>query len=170
MKLTIELPDVVNVTRGTKVDGEPYRETVKVEMANMPKDIITRLVEHGIVQKIGDSAAGKPADKISEVMTDTRDMLYAGNWGRERSAGEGEPAINRFIRGIVRKALTGDNKTAYAAVPSDDQPARNAFLWERFESLTAEQQANVTAAAEAEMAEAAARRKQATKLAGGLGL
>lgn len=88
MQVTITLPDHITVSRLKN------SAVVVVESAKLSADIIARLVDHGLSQKIGDKSAGakEKCGAMGEVawavneMTACRDLLYAGEWGAERGA------------------------------------------------------------------------------------
>ena len=121
MKIQIELPDEIGVRRS---DG-----TCIVKPGEMDATIIARLVEHGIVQKVGDAAAGaagkmtdEDADAIAaanRLMAAARDRLYEGVWTAHGGGSSVDP-VDRFARGIVRKNLTRDQKAEYKEAEDRD--------------------------------------------------
>ena len=154
MKIEIEILDEIPVRRS---DG-----TCIVKASELSADIIARLVEHGIVQKVGDAAAGaagkatedeSAVDAANRLMAAARDRLYEGVWTAHGGGSSVDP-VERFVRGIVRKALSKDQKTAYKEV--DD---RDAYLDGIFVKQSDAVQASIRKTAEA-MHEADLQRKR----------
>lgn len=165
MNVTIELPDTHTVTSRDL--------SVTIDLAKLSPELIARAVLHGLTQKIADAAAG--AAKIAgpdgdvaatgqALMQKVVDQLEAGEWGRQRSAGDGRGAHWRYVRAIVRDALTGDNAAGYKAIASDDQAARGAYLDGLFDSLSEDKQALIEAAAKEAHAEDVARKAKLSSL------
>lgn len=75
--VTIALPESVTFVRAGL--------TVTYSMIDFTSEIIAELCEHGLVQKIGDAAAGKPADEAKPAMDKVWDALRRGDWGVRRA-------------------------------------------------------------------------------------
>jgi len=99
-------------------------------------------------------------------MQSVADALYEGDWGRSRG-GAGEPAINRFIRAVVRAALGKESAAEYKALDAEN---RADWLWAKFEGLSPELKAKISAKAESEMEIARKAKADAAKLSGEFGL
>lgn len=158
VKLMIELPDTFGFVRA--------KQTFTVESKKLSSEIVAQLVMHGATQKIGDAAAGKDGAEALEAMQSVADALYEGDWGRSRG-GAGEPAINRFIRAVVRAALGKESAAEYKALDAEN---RADWLWAKFEAQSAETQAKISAKAESEMEIARKAKADAAKLSGEFGL
>jgi hypothetical protein len=161
-KFTINLPDSINVVRGSGRGADKITAHVEVPVAKLPVEMIARLVEHGIIQKVGDAAAGKTSrDEIRDAMTAVVESLVAGNWGRSRGIASTDP-LARFLREAVRARLSAASAAEYKALAS--QSERNAYLDAKFEAASEEAQALLREVAEASAAEEAAKRKRLAKL------
>lgn len=132
--LTFELPAEVAVVRNGA--------HVSVAAAKFSAEMMAAIFVHGLVAKIGDSAAGAatkaPAEKMSAAdwsgatMQKVLDALYAGNWGRKRSAGDGRPDYWGFVREIMRKALAKSPERA-AKYKASDAEGRTEVLDDWFD-------------------------------------
>ena len=150
--------------------------SVTVDLTKLSPELIARAALHGLTQKIADAAAGaakvagegaspeKVAATGQALMQKVVDQLEAGEWGRQRSAGDGRGAHWKFVRAIVRDALTGDNAAGYKAIPSDDQAARAAYLDSLFDGLADDKRALIEDAAREAFEEEKARKAKLGKL------
>lgn len=88
------------------------------------------------------------------------DALIAGTVGMR--AATGEPAINRFIREVIRKNLSGENKKKYDALKDADE--KREALWALYERAPEDVRAKIDALAERLLAEDAKRKAEEKKL------
>lgn len=139
----------------------------------LPSTIIEQLVLHGIVQKVGDSAAGKNEADAKTAMQSTWDTLASGDWGKTR-AGDSDP-LAVYRQGVIRdmlKTTGGDAWRAYKAhKDAKDRVAHLDAILAKQDDATRD--AIESAARDARTkheAEIEARKAQAAKLAGGLSL
>lgn len=165
-----------NITLPTSFDVASRGMSVTVDLSKLSPEIVAKLVLHGLTQKVADAAAGAgkvagdgaDAEKVAltgkALMQKVVDNLVAGNWGIERGQNAAEPAINRFIRDVVRAALSDASRKAYKE--SND---RNVFLMAKFDGAPEDVQANIRKAAERLM-EIDADRVKTAKKAGAVGL
>lgn len=117
--------------------------------------IVTQLALHGLVQKVGDSAAGAKGDynAAKESMQGVIDNLKNGRWGAVRE-GEGKPKVTELAAAIAK--VTGyelEQVVAKVAAATDEQ--RKAW------------RENAKVAAEIAEARAAKARERAAKAEGG---
>jgi len=104
---TIELPATLDVaSRG---------QSVQLDLAKLPADLIARAALHGFTQKIADAAAG--AGKFAEannmatpeagaiLMAKVVTNLEAGTWGIERTGGSGFDTLTKMCHTIARETL-----------------------------------------------------------------
>lgn len=98
-------PLTVNAEDSAGVSIEiPGRDAIRVNIADLPEDVVTRLAVHGLSQKLGDSYAGAgkeeqplvyAAKRVSEVAA----QLVAGDW---RVTGEGGPRETLLAKALAR--------------------------------------------------------------------
>ena len=113
--ISITLPATLPVTSRDTV--------VSVDMASLTADIVTKLVVHGLTQKVGDAAASALADagfkgmkyadltaaqqaevqkNAKDAMQKVADALTAGDWGIERTGAAGVSALAAERRMVLR--------------------------------------------------------------------
>jgi hypothetical protein len=99
MQITIEIPETVTFVRA----GAEREYT----LASLPVEMIQELTMHGLVQKVGDAAAGKSGDDATAAMDKVHDALREGNWGVKRSGsgGDGLTDIQRAIIAIADESI-----------------------------------------------------------------
>ena len=96
MKVTIEIPETVTFVRAG-VECE-------YALASLPVDMIAELAAHGLIQKVGDAAAGKSGDEATAAMAKVHDALTQGNWGVKRATGSGGDGLDDLQRTMVAVA------------------------------------------------------------------
>lgn len=63
-------------------------DVLQVNITELPESIVTKLILHGISQKVGDSYAGaETAEDAQKAATEMIDRLYEGDWKTVRSTG-----------------------------------------------------------------------------------
>lgn len=161
MQITITLPDMLSVKRAGA--------SVSIAADAIPVNILARLVEHGLEQKIGDAAAGsvvtagftkgtkfadmsdadrkKVTDTAKALMDKVADGLVAGTWGVERTGGSGVSALAAEIRSILRPLV----KAKFANWKDLDEKDRVAKIDAAIAALSDDQRARVTAKAQSEI-------------------
>ena len=145
MKIEIEIPETLEFTRAG-VDM-----TISVGVLNA--DILGQLVLHGLVQKVGDAAAG--AKKAIEgtsmaqeewaesAMNKVVDALYSGDWGSARGAGL--TSLDLEMISLVRKTVAGIDKATYKDA---DETKRRVMCREYLETLNVKQLDTITTMAQ----------------------
>jgi hypothetical protein len=161
MQITITLPDMLSVKRAGA--------SVSIAATSIPANILARLVEHGLEQKIGDAAAGsvvtagftkgtkftdmsdadrkKVTDTAKALMDKVADGLVAGTWGVERTGTGGVSALAAEIRSILRPLV----KAKFANWKDLDEKDRVAKIDATIAALSDDQRARVTAKAQSEI-------------------
>ena len=160
-KFQIELPAEIAIVRG---GGH-----VIVQTEQLTEPMVANLVSHGLVQKIGDAAAGatgeagfkgqklrelgkdeaaKVADVANGLMQKVLDQLYAGDW-RVATRSDTDP-LAVYIRAVVRANLSAESKATFDKIKGTTE--RNAWLADRYEALDESTAAKVKSAAEARKA------------------
>lgn len=88
--------------------------SVSVETAELSEDMITNLVVHGILQKVGDSYAGaKTVEEAFEKCSALVERLLAGDWKTVRASG-GKRRQTILLRALVR--ASGEDEDSCATV------------------------------------------------------
>lgn len=97
--ITIELPAEISFTRAGQV--------FTVAAGNFNSNIVKELAIHGMVQKIGDAAAGKSDAAALEAMQAVYTRLSNGEWTGRKAGGPADPygAYRKHIRDIMRPAV-----------------------------------------------------------------
>lgn len=139
----------------------------QVDLTKVPNASLVRIFRYGLQRIVNDRCGGadKTDEKKAEIATGMIEAILSGEIAQRR-ASTGEPAINAYIRRIVRTVLGEKSKAAYAAIPSDDQTARGEYLMAAYDKAPADVAAKILAAAEEAMAKHAAeivRAKQVAK-------
>jgi hypothetical protein len=180
MSIEINLPESLSIRRNGG--------NITMDLTALSADIVTRLVVHGLEQKIGDAAAGatkaagfdarfkdlseeeqaKVAEFAESAMGKVWDALAEGNWGVERSGGEAVDENTRAIRAvlapIVKKAFDGKNGAdSWKAL---DDAERAAIIDAQYAALNETDTAKVDARADAKKAEWAAARAAKSEMSG----
>lgn len=167
--------------------------TVSIDLDALSPAIVSKIIAHGVTQKIADAAAsaladcghglkgdGKKWDDLSdeqkavvtatalESMTKVRDALLAGEWGVERTGGAGVDPVVAEIRTMLRsdyKAgwIKAHNADAWKALEEAEIVAGLDAL---FAAQTPEVQSAITDAAKAEIARKAEARKAKSAVVG----
>lgn len=138
---SITIPDEIGFTR--------QATAFVFDATKLTDAIAAALLVHGIVQKVGDSAAGTtPGNEARTAMADTAESLFAGIWST-RGAGTSVDPIVRHVRNVMR-ALMGlpqfaGRKTAYKAF--SEQNDRELYLDQWFAELPEPQAEKVRASA-----------------------
>ena len=152
MKIEIDVPDTLEFTRA----GVDMVVTLDV----LNPDILGQLVLHGLVQKVGDAAAGakKAIEELAKAPGGTTmtqatwaqtamhkvvDALYAGDWGSAR--GVGLTSLDLEMIGLVRKTVAGIDKAAYKDA---DETKRRVMCREYLETLNTKQLDTITTMAQ----------------------
>lgn len=149
--------------------------TVKIEFPTdgfvldgkeLPEASVRAIVNQGL-QILQDTYAGvgasKTVDEAKAAFTNKLEALYEGTVGERRGGGSVEPHVP-YVRRVIRGALTGKNKAAYDAIPSDEQAKRIELLDKLFAGLDEAKQAKVVEMAKTAM-EADRKAKAAAKAA-----
>lgn len=150
--------------------------TVTVDATKLSAEIVEKLLEYGIRQKIGDAASGarKIAEEtgtdITEVTQGLMDKalaaLLAGEWS-SRVAGEGVSERRRVERAIMRAAVKvklGAKSPKWKAFIGQSDDAQNAKLDEMFAANAVKLAAKV----DEEIARREAAKKAKAKLSDGI--
>ncbi len=138
-----------------------------IDTTTINADMWAELALHGLVQKIGDAAAGSKDDEADakKKMNAVYARLQEGEWtGRRASSSNDEHGEYRlFIRDILRKSIAKNPvlKDAYKNVASED---RNNFIDHVFDKLTDAQRESVITGAKNELAEHLAKQKRLAKV------
>lgn len=164
----------VTINLPTEFDFRRSGVVFRCEPGKLPTDIIQQLVLHGIVQKVGDSAAGKEETAATAAMQSTWDTLVSGDWGKTRS-GESDPLAS-YRQGVMRDLLKNDDDQTgwktYRAIK--DAKARVAHLDQLIADQDDDMQAwieeSAIATRDAHMAEIDRRKRQAAEAASGMKL
>lgn len=120
-------------------------ETVTVRVDSLPDDIKTKLIVHGLSQKLGDSYAGAMSLKeAKEKFHATRENLLAGSWSSGRASSGGD------LLAALMKA-TGQDEEACRTILDDMDKEKKAEL--RKHPAVAAQLAQMKAEREAAKAE-----------------
>lgn len=154
---TIELPESFDIRRQDQI--------VTINIAAMPAHIIKELVLHGATQKVGDAAAGKAGSEAMAAMSTVAARLANGEWTGRAAGAAGEPAINRFIRQVMRAMPTIKANDTFKGLTGKD---RDEWLMETFDKQRDAVKATITGHAEKAMAAAKAAEAAKAKLAGEL--
>jgi len=102
-KHTITLDGTHTVSKGSRSEG--WSESVTINLAAIPTDLIVRLAVHGLQQKIADAASGaKTPDEARASMQKAADAILAGDWS-SRGAAVGVDAETQIARSVVRAAI-----------------------------------------------------------------
>lgn len=179
-KFTIDLPATHVVTSRGK--------HVTIDLASIPEDVVTKLVLHGLTQKVADSAASatgdartalgdkatdeavkvKAAELGASAMQDVVDNLVKGIWGAVRTGG-GITPLQAALRGVARTLFIASfNDAKRAKWKALDAEARNTKLDEVIAAQSAEVLAAWTAQAEENIKAEKARKAATAKLTGKL--
>lgn len=123
--LTIKVPASITLTRRNGA-------TVTVDPSTLHSDILADLFTYGLRQKLFDSASGNPEQADAQAaMETTLAKLSDGDWTIRNAATNADP-LDKYRIAIVRELMASGNsakvKAAYEDIPSDDQPARRAFI------------------------------------------
>ena len=108
-------------------------QSMTVDVSALPASILAELAMHGIVQKVGDAAAGKEGDEARTAMQAVWDRLLTGEWTGRKPGGASDEhgAYRKHIRDIMRPAVKArDGKAtvesidaAFDAMADDKQNA-----------------------------------------------
>lgn len=125
---TINLEGAFNVSKGPR--GGAWRASVAIDLGALSSDIVARLIEHGLKQKVADAASGAETEaEASAAMQQAADAILAGDW-TSRRAGDGVDEETSVGRMIVRNALKtkwGAKSTQWAnfgGLSDDEQDAK----------------------------------------------
>jgi hypothetical protein len=92
-----------------------HGEVITVNLADLPENIVTNLVLHGISQKVGDSYAGcKTPEEAHEKAATLVERLNAGDWKTVRASGGGAKRSSMLLEAMV--AATGKDEDECRAV------------------------------------------------------
>lgn len=125
-KHTINLEGAFNVSKGPR-DGS-WRAAVSIDLGALSPDIVARLIEHGLKQKVADAASGATTEaEAVAAMQQAADAILAGDW-TSRRAGEGvdeETSVGRMVARNALKTSWGAKSEKWAAFTglSDDEQA-----------------------------------------------
>lgn len=134
------------------------------DLTKVNNDVARELFLHGIVQKVGDAAAGKSGIEADSAMAKVADALYAGEWS---SRGAGEPDWVQHARAILRekvKAKAGKEWTTFKAIKEQDR--RNEYLDKIFNRQSDDVKAAIEKAANKRLKELEAAKAKAKAMAG----
>jgi hypothetical protein len=138
-------------------------ETATIDVASLSDEIRAQAICHGLLQKIGDAAAGKSGDEAAEAVLAVVERLRAGDWTIKGEAGPRPTLVAEAVMAVCDADGVAYDRAAVIAkyTGKDGEPARKKAL------------ANpaVRAAYEAKRAEAAVARaaKMAEKAKGATG-
>lgn len=158
---TIKIEFDANVAEAT-VNGKTYQ----VDLTKVPNASLVRIFRYGMQRIVNDRCGGadKTDDDKAKTASGMIEAILSGDIATRR-ASSGEPALNAYIRKIVRKAMGEASKAKYDAIPSDDQAERATFLMSLFTGAPDDVQAKIMSAAEEAMATDLAERERAKKVA-----
>lgn len=146
-KITVEIPDSFGFVRQKtpfNVDG----------VSKLASHILGNLLVHGIVQKVGDAAAGtEPGKEATEAMSKAWQQLVDGQW---KHVGTGVDPIVPVTRTLTRTLIAARPEfkkqlATYKAIASDDQPRRAEYLDKVFAALPEKTQAELAKRAQAKL-------------------
>lgn len=148
------------------IEATVAEKTFQAALADMPNESLRRIFAYGFQRIVNDRTGGKDKDAAAKhkIATDMIERIMSGEIA-QRATTAGEPAINRYIRAVVRKALGEATKAKYDAIPSDDQSARAEFLMSTYTAASDDVRKRIDAAAEQAM-EADRKAKEAARKAG----
>lgn len=160
VQITINLPAEIGIARaGT---------SVTVDVTKISATIWARLAEHGLVQKVGDSAAGSAkaseeagmpqTDFARQVMLKTLDTLMKGDWGVARASGVDE--FTKVGLRLTEVAIVAAKGKEWAKSMTDEAKAE--YVAEKF----AKNREKLTPAIEKEIARLEAQRAEKKAIAG----
>lgn len=66
--------------------------SISVSLANLSPEIVTQAALHGLLQKLGDAAAGESGDEAEESVMAVAELIQGGNWKAQREKGEARPS------------------------------------------------------------------------------
>lgn len=174
---TFKNVETANTLEVTTQKGEAK---VEVDMGKLSPEILAKLAEHGLRQKIADAAAG--AKKMAEedgaevvptaqaLMEKVKDRLEAGEWGAERGGASTADPMDKYrievLRAMIKAQPDGKLAKAYSEIGSDDQKARREFLL----GIAEKNAEKIEPMAEERKAEADRKRQAAKSAAEGLDL
>ncbi len=85
------------------VDGIPPRtaqfkflasgNVLTVSLDQLKPEIVTQAALHGLLQKIGDAAAGSQGEEAEEACNSVLEQIVAGQWNATREKGEQAPSV-----------------------------------------------------------------------------
>lgn len=160
MSVTINLP--------TEFDFRRSGVVFRCDPSALSPEMIVQLVLHGIVQKVGDSAAGKDEQAATDAMNATWANLAAGDWGKTRE-GSSDPLAS-YRQGVMRDMLKQAGGEAWKGYKKHKEAKdRIALLDTLIAAQSEEGRAAIESAAQEAKAkheaEAARRKAEADKLA-----
>lgn len=134
-----------------------------VDLTKVNNDVARELFLHGIVQKVGDAAAGKEGVDASAAMAKVADALYAGEWS---SRGAGEPDWVSHARAIIREKIKAKNDKQWKTFKLiKEADRRAAYLDGVFAKLDDDLKTKIEAAANKRLAEIEAAKARAKAIA-----
>ncbi len=161
MKFAIETIDALEVVASGK--------SVKVDLTKLSADIVSKLVIHGLRQKVADAAAG--AKKVAEesgadkgdtakaLMQKVVDSLEKGDWGSRQAASpvSSEQKVQRqIVKTLWNEKATDEAKAKFKDMTAQEQ---GEFLDALFAKQKPERQAAIADMVKAELE--AQKKKQA---------
>lgn len=137
---TVQFPGTRQTNRSISLDEGKMEATVRFDFRNgsvrtissagLSKEVILRLLAHGLSQKVGDNFAGtKDVDDIVLETDAMMEQLKAGNWGAIREAGDSMSGASVIIRAICEvKDRTADQVKKYLSDVLEAAKARGEKL------------------------------------------
>lgn len=136
-------------------------EVITIDVASLPDNIRAQAICHGLLQKIGDTAAGKSGDEAAEAVMSITERIRAGDWNVVGDAGPRPTLVAEAVMKVATAdGVTFDRDAVIAKYTGKDgEPARkkalgNPAVKAAYEALRAEA-AVARAAAMAEKAKGA---------------
>lgn len=139
-------------------------KTYQAKLAEIPAASLAKIFAYGFQRIVNDKCGG------ADLTDEKRDELARAQIARildgsivhhARTAAEREPAINYYIREVLRKRMGDETRKAYKACEADD---RAAFLMARYEALPEASRTAITALAQAMLDEALASASRVKKI------
>src|SRR5688572_20450975 len=120
---TITVPDSIGFTR--------QATAFAADVTKLNDTIASHLFVHGLVQKVGDSAAGTVAgEEARNAMTDTLAALTAGEWSQRGTGATVDPWVAKLrivLRDALRLPVNKSRKEAYKKLDAENG-ARESYL------------------------------------------
>lgn len=105
-------------------------ETIEINVAGLSPEIKAQALCHGLLQKIGDTAAGKSGDDAAEAVMAIVERIKAGDWNVAGEAGPRPTLVAEAVMDVATAdGVTFDREAVIAKYTGKDgEPARKKAL------------------------------------------